>query len=104
MFPIYRSIYLHVPIFALFASEKNCKRAYYNTTSSRKINEENVVKFDALVADINWDLVKKMSADGDANLAYDKFMGIYKTAYDKAFPIVLHRIPTLKSPLLSNRG
>jgi len=79
---------LHLPIVALFASEKNCKRACYNTTPSRKINEENVAKFDALLAYINWDPVKKISADGDANLAYDKFMEIYKTAYDKAFPCI----------------
>src|SRR6218665_842071 len=95
----------HLPIVALFATERNCKRAYYNTTSSRKINDENVGKFDALLADINWDPVTKISADGDANLAYDKFMEIYKTVYDKAFPIVLHRTnskkPTFKQPWMT---
>src|SRR6218665_3225269 len=96
----------HLPIVALFPTERNCKRAYYNTTSSRKINDENVGKFDALLADINWDPVKKISADGDANLAYDKFMEIYKTVYDKAFPIVLHRTnskkPTFTQPWMTS--
>jgi len=47
-------------------------------------------------------VIKQIDADGDVNLASDKFMEIYQTAYDKAFPMVLHRTNSKK--LLSNRG
>lgn len=43
--------------------------------STQKVNEENVIKHDSLLADTDWSPVLKASEDKDANGAYERFFG-----------------------------
>lgn len=55
---------------------------------SRNVNDSNMEQFKSLLLEIDWSLVLDSCNQNNPTAAYDSFVGLFKAAYDKAFPLL----------------
>ncbi len=58
------------------------------TYFSRNINDSSMEHFKILLTEIDWSSVLDICKQNDPSAAYDTFVGLFKVAYDKAFPLL----------------
>jgi Reverse transcriptase (RNA-dependent DNA polymerase)/Endonuclease-reverse transcriptase len=75
----------HLPILARFDFEMT-RVGNSLCYDQRLVNDERREAFGSNLSSLDWTPVLKACAEGEANRAYDLFMQMYKSAYDKAFP------------------
>jgi len=72
---------------------------------SRNINDSNMEQFKFLLSEIDWSLVLDLCNQNSPTAAYDAFVGLFKAAYDKAFPLLprtRHKRHSPKQPWMTS--